>query len=363
MRLQVTQENLNRALSSVARVADVRGTLPILANVLIRATKNRLSVAATNLDIGITHFVGAKIEEEGVITVPANLLASFIASLPSDVINLEIEDHKLKVTTDQYQSVINGISADDFPVMPAIENGEEFSIPAQVFRRGLQQVVFAAASNDSRPVLTGVYLHTSNGEMFMAATDSSRLSEKKLGKGPDSLKLIAPATAMTDLLRVLDDQVETVTVIKDDQQAMFKFGDIELLTRLIDSNYPDYQSLIPSKSAVKAILKRSELTNVVKVSSLFARETAGSITIEVDEDTQTIGIRSLASQLGENNAKASAKVTGSGTVTLNSRFLLDGLGAFSGENIEFSFNGKLEPITLKDTASADFVHIIMPLKA
>src|ERR1700743_694843 len=137
MKLQVTQENLNRALNSVARVANSRGTLPILANVLIKTTNNRLSLSATNLDIAITHYIGAKVSEEGSITVPARLMQDFVSSLPGGVINLDLSDTKLHVTTDQYQSTINGIMADDFPVMPAITSGKNWSISSSTLHRGL----------------------------------------------------------------------------------------------------------------------------------------------------------------------------------------------------------------------------------
>jgi len=363
MKLQVTQENFNHALNSVARVADSRGTLPILANVLIKAAKNRLSVAATNLNIGITHFIGAKIESEGDITVPASLLASFISNLPPGVINLEVEDKKLKISTDQYNSTINGISAEDFPVMPAIEKGQTFSLKASELKKGLQQVVFAASSTDSRPVLSGVYFNSSDNKVFVVATDSSRLAEKTLSSKAPNIQLLVPASAMNDLLRTLDDEVETVKVIKDDQQALFSFGDVELVTRLIDSTYPNYKPLIPTKTETEATLKKVDLLNIVKVSSLFARETAGSITIEINEAKQSVEIKSLASQLGENDAVASAKVKGSGSITLNSRFLIDALNAFSGEDIVFAFNGKIEPVLLKDPKESDYVHVIMPLKS
>ncbi|MEI9913698.1 MAG: DNA polymerase III subunit beta [Candidatus Saccharibacteria bacterium] len=363
MKLQVTQENFNHALNSVARVADTHGTLPILANVLIKAEKNRLSVSSTNLNIGITHYVGAKIESEGVITVPAGLLASFVSSLPPGVIHLELEDKKLKITTDQYNSTINGISAEDFPVMPAIENGDSFSIGAAELKKALQQVAFTASSTDSRPVLSGVYFHSADGKLYVVATDSSRLAEKTIDAKVPNVKLLVPASAMNDMLRTLDDEVKTVKVVKDEQQALFSFGDVELVTRLIDSSYPNYKPLIPNKSTVKTVLKKADLLNIVKVSSLFARETAGSITIEVSEENKTLEIKSLASQLGENDAKATAKVTGSGSITLNSRFLIDGINAFSGEDIIFAFNGKLEPVLLKDPKAADYVHVIMPLKS
>ena len=363
MKLKVTQENLNKALNLVARVADSHSTLPVLANVLLRAEKNRLSISATNLEIGITHFVGAKIEKEGVITIPANLFSSYISSLPSSVVSLELEDNKLKIDTDQYNSTINGINAEDFPVMPAIDKGESFTMDAGVLRKGLSQVVFAAATSDSRPVLTGVYLHTEEGKLLMVATDSSRLAEKEIGATKKEIKLLVPATSMHELQRVLDEQIETVGVVMDEQQAMFKIGDTELVSRLINSNYPAYRAIIPKEQSIKAIVKRSDLLNITKVSSLFARETAGSITIEVDEDQKNIHIRALASQLGENSSMADAKVTGSGSVTLNSKFLIDALNAMSGEDVEFSFNSKIEPVLIKDPKNKDYIHVIMPLKA
>src|SRR3954469_4758664 len=145
MKLQVTQENLNRALASVARVANTRGTLAILANVLIKTTNNRLSLSATNLDIAITHYIGAKVGEEGSITVPARLMQDFVSSLPEGVIELDLRDTKLHVTTRQYQSVVNGIVADDFPVMPAISGGKKWSLKSAELKKALQQVVFAAS--------------------------------------------------------------------------------------------------------------------------------------------------------------------------------------------------------------------------
>ena len=362
MKLQVTQENLNRALGSVARVANTRNALPILANVLIKTSNNRLSLSATNLDIAITHYIGAKVSEEGSITVPARLMQDFISSLPSGVISLELKETKLRITTEQYQSTVNGIMADDFPVMPAITNGQSWSIPGALLKKTLQQVVFAASSDETRPVLTAVLLHTSDGWLYMAATDSYRLAERKISTNTEAVRLLVPATAMQDLLRIIGDGADEVLVTHDEQQILFQVGDVELVTRLVEGKYPDYQKLIPSSFATTATLKRADFVNVTKVSSLFARESAGSITIEVDEVSESLSIRSVASQLGENTAQATAKTTGSGTITLNSRYLLDALAAFSGDEVTFGFNGKLEATLLTDTANTDYKHVIMPLK-
>ncbi len=363
MKLQVTQENLAKALSTVARVANTRNTLPILGNVLLKTVDNRLSVAATNLDIAITHHIGSKIAEEGAITVPARLMQDFVSSLPNGVIDLELEDNKLHIATDQYQSTINGVSAEDFPVMPAITKGTSWQVPASVFKKGLSQTVLAASSDEARPVLTGVFLHDHSGKLYMVATDSYRLAEKELMKAKETISLLVPGSALQDMLRILDDGEEPVTITHDDQQVLFQVGEVELVSRLIEGAYPDYRKLIPASFSVTATLKREDFTNITKVSSLFARESAGSVTIKVDEGGKLVSIRSVASQLGENTASASAEVNGSGEVTLNSRYLLDALHVFGGEDITFSFNGKLDPCLLTGTGARDYKHIIMPLRS
>lgn len=363
MQLQITQENLNKALGMVARVANTRGTLPVLANVLIKTVNNRLSIAATNLDIAITYYIGAKVAEEGAITVPARLMQDFVSSLPSSVIDLKLDDYKLNIVTEQYQSVINGVSAEEFPVMPAITQGKTWTVPAAALKKSLQQVVITASQDEARPVLTGVYLHTEDGKLYMAATDSYRLAEKELSPAKEDINLLVPVSAMQDLLRIVSDSEDEVQVTSDEQQILFRVGDVELVARLIEGKYPDYRKLIPQKFATTAVLKRADLLNAAKISSLFARESAGSITLNVDEAAQELSIRSVASQLGENTAKAAAKVVGGGAITINSRYLLDALHALSGDEVNFAFNGKLEPSVLSDPGATDYTHIIMPLKS
>ena len=363
MKLQVTQENLSKALGTVGRVANTRNTLPILANVIIKTVGTRLAIAATNLDIAITHYIGSKVNEEGSITVPARLMQDFVSSLPSGVINLELDEYKLHITTEQYNSVINGISAEEFPVMPAISSGNTWYVPASKLKKALQQVLVAAGSDETRPVLTGVYFHTSGGKLYIASTDSYRLAEKELMKTGEDIKLLVPASAMHDLLRVLGDGEEDITVTYDDQQVLFKTGEVELVARLIEGAYPDYRKLIPKDFAVKATIKRTDFVNITKVSSLFARESAGSVTVQVDDERKLVSIRSVASQLGENTANAPATTIGGGEITLNSRFLLDALGILSGDQVGLCFNGKLEACVLRPADDKTYTHVIMPLKS
>ena len=172
-------------------------------------------------------------------------MQDFVGSLPDGVIDLDLEETKLHVSTDQYKSVVNGIVADDFPVMPSMSDGNSWTVDAATFKKALSHVVFAASSDETRPILTSVLLQSINKELVMAATDSYRLAEKKLGKVSKDIKVLIPASAMQDLLRVLGDDVEEVQIKNDQQQVQFKVGDIELVSRQIDGNYPEYQNLIP----------------------------------------------------------------------------------------------------------------------
>lgn len=363
MELDVTQTNLAKALNTVARVAGGRSTLPILNNVLLKINKNQLSISATNLDIAITEHIGAKIKNEGTVTVPARLTQDFVGSLPSETIHIKQDDHKLHITTGSYDSTINGVAADEFPVMPEIKNGITWEVPVTDFKQALQQVVFAASSDEARPVLTGVYLHTKAGSLYVAATDSYRLAEKQAFKTKQPVSLLIPATALQDLLRIIHEDEEMVRITHDEQQVRFVIGNTELVARLIEGNYPDYQKLIPAQFAHQATLAKDELINITKVSSLFAREAAGSITLEVNEKKAQVSVRSVASQVGENTATAEASIKGSGEITLNSRYLLDGLQAITGDKVVVGFNGKLEPVVLRASGDQAYTHIVMPLKS
>ncbi|HET9850422.1 MAG TPA: DNA polymerase III subunit beta [Candidatus Saccharimonadales bacterium] len=361
MKLQVTQENLAKALNSVARVAVNRGTLPILSNILLKAENNRLSIAATNLDIAISHFIGSKIDEGGAVTVPARLMQDFIGNLPDSRIELETKDNRLLITTDKFHSTINGMSAEEFPVMPAIKGDNLWKVPAAEFKKTLSQVVFAASTDDARPILTGVYFCSEAGNVIAVATDSYRLAERKIGKSKQEVNFLVPASAANDLLRIISDSDKEVVITHDDQQALFQVGDISLVARLVEGNYPDYKKLIPTKFATTAKLSKADFANITKISSLFARESAGSITIKASDGK--VSINSIASQVGENTATANAEVSGEGEVTLNSRYLIDALNAVSGEEVEFCFNGKLEPCILRSSTDPGYLHLIMPLRS
>jgi len=364
MKLTVTQENLHKALSVVARVASSKTSLPILSNILLRTEQNRLLLAATNLEVAITEHIGAKVVSEGAVTIPSRLMSEFIANLPKGNVELKVEGTKLHISAGNYTSTINGMAAEEFPELPAIESATELRLPAAMFKRAVTQTALTASHDDTRPVLTGVLFHTHDGHLYMAATDGYRLSERRLVELKDEVSALIPASTLQDVVRVLPDECEEVIILLDDTQVRFRMDDIEVTSRLIDGNFPDYRQLIPQKTDINTTVSKDELNRIAKIAGLFARESGGSITIKAEESTGTVSIHSIASQLGENTSETEAIVSGDGQVTLNSRYLIEALGCIDVDKVHFGFSGKLAPCVLSPEADKDeYKHIIMPLKS
>ncbi len=369
MNLSVTQENLAKALGVVGRVVSSRSSLPVLSNVLLATDSNRLKLAATNLEIGITYWIGCKTNSEGSVTVPARLFTDFVTSLPSGSIELSSEDAILTVKSPHYRSQINGIASDEFPLIPQIKSQAVLTIASGLFRDALLQVVIAASLDEARPVLAGVYMYVEAGDLVIVATDSYRLAEKKLKlasmKADTKLSVIVPARTMQELARILADNEGDLKVFTSDNQVMFEINGIELTSRLIDGQFPNYKQIIPDKAETSFEIGTSEFSRITKIASLFARENAGSMRLQVQAEGQ-VSIITSASQVGENTSSAECEVSGGDAeVSLNAKFLADALSALKSPIVNFSVSGKLNPCVLtpagKD-ATHDYLHIIMPLR-
>lgn len=366
MELTVTQENFARALSAVGRVASTKTQLPILSNILLRTDGNRLLIAATNLEVATTQYIGAKIAKPGAITVPARLISEFVSSLPKDSIELKVVNNNIHLKSGNYTSIINGVIADDFPELPTIneKSSINYSINIEDFKQAVTQTVITASSDSTRPVLTGVYWHSHDGQLFLAATDGYRLSERRLVETSSEVSAIIPVQTLQEVLRTIVEDSDTVDILFDETQVRFRINEAEIISRLVDGNFPDYRQLIPKKSDITAILDKQEFVRVTKISGLFARESGGSVTVTVDSDQKTVSLHSIASELGENTSELTAKVSGSGQTTLNSRYLAEALSVLDDEELEFSFSGKLSPCILKSTKKdTNYYHVIMPLKS
>ncbi len=366
MELTVTQENLNRALSAVGRVASTKTQLPILSNILFRTDKNRLLVAATNLEIAITEYIGAKVIRPGAITIPARLMSEFISSLPKESVELKVINDNLHIKSGTYTSIINGFIADDFPELPTINESSsiQYSIKVEDFKEAVSQTIITSSNDSTRPVLTGVYWHSHQGQLYLAATDGYRLSERRLVKTKSEVSAIIPTQTLQEVLRNITEESNEIDILFDETQVRFRINDAEIISRLIDGNFPDYRQLIPASSETTVIIDKSDFIRITKIAGLFARESGGSVTITADKEKKSLSVHSIASQLGENTSEANAEVTKNGQITLNSRYLSEALSVIDGENVEFSFSGKIAPCVIKPTGSnTDYYHIIMPLKS
>lgn len=366
MELSVTQQNLSRALAAASRVASTKTQLPILSNILLRTDSNRLLVAATNLEIATTQHIGAKIAKQGSITIPAKLVAEFVSQLPKGTVELKVKDDHLHISAGSFNSVINGIASDDFPELPTIDEKSsiQYSINVEDFKQAVNQTILTASNDSTRPVLTGVYWHSFEGSLYLAATDGYRLSEKRLVETKSEVAAIIPASTLQEVLRTLGDDTPEIDVLFDETQVRFRVGDSEVTSRLIDGNFPPYRELIPAESETTVVIDRSEFVRITKIAGLFARESGGSVTLNADKEKSTLAIHSIASQLGENTSESNAEVTTDGQVTLNSRYLADALGVVTGDKVQFRFSGKLSPCVLSTAGGdGDYKHIIMPLKS
>ena len=365
MELTVKQENLAKALNIVGKVASSRTSLPILNNILLQTNGSRLLVAATNFEIAVSQNIGAKIVSPGDITVPARLVSEFISSLPKGNVILKVENDHLKIESGNYTSTINGVAADDFPELPTVDpkNSIQYVINASEFKEAVSQTIITASNDTTRPVLTGVYWHSLEGSLYLAATDGYRLSERRLIETDSEVTAIVPASSLQEVLRSLNESIEEIEILFDEVQVKFRAGDTEIVSRLIDGKFIDYRQLIPKNTETVVNLDKSEFVRVVKISSLFARESGGSITLKANDETSKLSIHSIASELGENTSEADSEITGSGEVTLNSRYLLEALNAIDGNKTTFGFSGKLAPTVIKSAENDNYVHIIMPLKS
>ena len=367
MEVTVTQENLSFAVGNASRVATNKAGLPILSNVLLRTDGSRLLIAATNLEVASSHYIGAKVLKPGSITVPARLLSDFIQNLPKTQVTLAVSGTKLNITTDHSSSTINGVDDEEFPELPAVneESAVSYSISADDFKQSVSQTIIAASNDSTRPILTGVYWHSFENNLFLAATDGYRLTERRIVATESTVDAVIPTSTLQEVLRTLKDDTNEIDVLFDETQVTFRLGEVEITSRLIDGKFPDYRQLIPSETDSTFTITRTDFVRVIKIAGLFARESGGGITLTLDTDKSVVTINSVASEIGENSSDIAVECSGvSGSVSLNSRYLIDALGAVSADKVVFGFSGKLAPCVLAESVQQPpYKHIIMPLKS
>lgn len=365
MRIQITQANLQKALGLLSRVASSRSSLPILSNILLKASKGTLELSATNLEVAITHTTRGKIEEDGSVTVPARLFTDFVSQLPkNETISLVFEKNTLFISAGSYSSHIQGTPADEFPALPSLSTKDVLTMPVKEFQVALNRTMLAASHDETRPVLGGVLFHTQDKSLVIAATDGYRLAEASIKADIAIEKSIIPSSALQDVQKILQDTSEdTVALQFEDGQFGLVCEDTTLVSRLIDGQYPEYNQLIPEQSDIVTVVSKDELLTAAKLAGLFARETGGSITLKASESDKTLTVSSVASQIGDNSSNIAGEISGSGEVVVNVRYLTDALNCFDTPEISFRFGGSISPCVLSAKDQPGYQHIVMPLKS
>jgi DNA polymerase-3 subunit beta len=372
MKVTCLQENLARGLGIVGRAVAVRSTLPITSNVLIATEHGRIKLAATNLDIALSCWIGGQIEEEGAITVPSRLLTDFVNSLPAEKINLTLapRSRQLKLVCARNEATIGGMDAEDFPTIPTVE-GDSFDLDAKTLREAIQQVVFSAATDDSRPVLTGVDLVVEGDQLTMAAADGFRLAVRHLKlkkKAGERQEVIVPARALSELNRLLQDQDDPVqmTFNANKTQVLFRLKDVELVAQLIQGTFPDYSRLIPKEWASRAVVEVRDFLQETKIASIFARDGSGivRITFNAGEDgtpgQMTISAR--AEEIGDNTGVLDAQVEGEpAKIAFNGRYLQDVLQVLDAGRVALETTGPSQPGVIRPIDNDNYVHVVMPM--
>ncbi len=372
MKLSCLQANLNRGLGIVGRAVATRTTLPITNNVLLATDQSRLKLVATNLEMAISYWTGAKVEEEGTVTVPARLLTEFVNSLPNDNIDISLtpKSKTLNLKCARFEARISGIDAKDFPPIPKVDEGITTRIEVAAFRQAISQVAFAAATEESRPVLTGVDAQFDNDVLTLAAADGFRLAVYKLPlASPVSTKteIIIPARTLAELNRLIGDNEETVdiTVNSTKGQILFRLKDIELVSQLIQGSFPQYGQLIPTSHTTRVVVDVAEFLGATKTASIFARDGSGIVRLLVAPGSGKSGelaISARSEEIGDDEGKIDAVVEGTeAKIAFNGKYLSDVLSVLKESQIALETTSPSSPGVLRPVGSDNYVHVVMPM--
>lgn len=371
MKVQILQENLNKGLITASRIISSKAQLPILANVLLKTDNGRLQISATNLENGISLWIGSKVEKEGEITIPARVLSEVVSSLPAGKVDFEVTDNSsLTLSSGGYNARFNGISSSEFPKLPTYLPENLISLPANKLLQAINQVAFAAATDEGRPVLTGVLLKISGSSLSLVATDGYRLSVKQIElEKPvtENVTLILPAKTLMEVSKLITEEKKEENPIvrmgftKEQNQVVFVFSELELFSRVIDGIFPDYEKIIPKTSTSKIFLDKESFGRAVKIVSIFARESANIVKFKVKNGVLEMSANSP--QVGDNLNSLEIKLEGDeGEIAFNFRFLQGFLTAISGSEITIEMNGPLSSGIFREVGDESFLHIIMPVR-
>lgn len=379
MRVSVLQENLQKGLSIVNRAISSRPTLPILANVLLSTEDSRLKLSATNLELGISVWIGAKVEQDGAVTVPARTLYELVSNLSPERVDMELEvrTQTINLRCGGTTTNIKGIDASEFPLIPEA-SADGVAVPAHEFREMIEQVAFAAAKDDNRPVLTGILARFENNVITLASADGYRLSVRKAyieNPVKQVVSVIIPAKALQEVARIISDEDELIYISMPEgrSQVMFHLAEVDVVSSLIEGKFPDYEGIIPRKKSTLTTVYRDELLLACKRSEVFARDNAFTTKISILPSDDGVGpgemrVRGQSNEKGDNESLVTASVDGTSVdISFNIRYLIDVLNVIKEDQVVIETNtstdpGVVRPMRTDDDGLDHFVHVIMPMR-
>lgn len=367
MKLSCTQENFSRGIQLTSHLAGKNTTLPILNNILLRATSAGCELLSTNLEMGVKCFVRGKVDEEGEITVPARLLSDYVSLLPHQKVDLETSASELKVHCENFHTVLKGQPTEEFPMLPEVQDGTPFQVKAEDLKSAVSETAFAVAFDETRPEISGVLLRYSGNVLTCVATDSYRLAERKIAllePAAQEGKVIIPGRAWQELLRLLPDNTDSpVRVVVAENQMVFYIDDVQFVSRLIEGHYPDYEQIIPKETSVTMTVPRDELVKTIKTASLFSKSGINDVVLDLQPENKTCIVSSSNAQIGENTITLHPEITGTAmSIVFNHRYLLDGLLNMPTSEIQLQFVDRSSPGIIKPVDSEGYVYIVMPIK-
>jgi len=373
MKLSSLQENLNRGLNLVGRAAAARTTLPITNNILLSTDQGRLKLAATNLEMAISCWIGAKVDEEGSITVNARLLSDFIGSLPNEKIEISLSPRSktLKLKCARFEARISGVDAKDFPPIPKVEGGVSTKVDVDALRQAVDHVAFAAATDESRPVLTGVNADFEADQLTLAAADGFRLAVYKLPLAEPvkkNVQVIIPARTLNELNRLAQDQEDAISVKVDSDkgQILFSLKNIELVSQLIQGSFPQYSQLIPQNFNSRAVVDTAQFLMATKTAAIFARDGGGIVRMVMTPGGQKapgkLTVSARSEEVGDDTGEIDAAVQGDeAKIAFNGRYLADVLGVLSEQQVALEVTTPSSPGVIRPVGVDNYTHVVMPM--
>lgn len=366
MKISLIQDNLLGALQRVVYIVNKNTTLPILQNILLQVKENTITLITTNLELSITETIRGKVSEVGDVTIPGRLFYEYIQLLPKERVDIETEGQKIHITCKNFHTTILGMNADDFPLLPELPKGEEVLIQAKTLREGIASVLFAAAPDETRPEISGIFCNIEKGKMMLVATDSYRLAEKQLPllqSSKESIKVIFPARSMGELARVLSDVEGDVRLLLSENQAAVMTSDFTFTSRLIDGKYPDYQQVIPPNHKTRATVAVADFMKAVKGASLFAPSGVNDIHLNFYPDRREVEIVASSGQVGENRIVVAGEVLGdANSIVFNWRYLMEGVDRVKTKDVVVDLVNGTNPGVLRPKDETGYTYLIMPIK-